>query len=179
MVTSEDIEEIFAKVTDRFEEPVPIGGRCESNYYYNVQDLSESDLDACAMYVANRIIDIFHPMHPELILKLSGGYSFFGERLSATISELLHEPRSIPIVHYDTVQAAVASGNEWKGKHAILVTDVITTARSSLEAHTRATLSGIHVQCWACLIDRTFGPGPVPVIASFTGEPVRLLTQLG
>jgi orotate phosphoribosyltransferase len=70
-------------------------------------------------------------------------------------------------------------GEKYKGHNAILVTDVITTARSSLEAHTRATLRGIPVLCWATLIDRTFGPGPVPVVSAFTGAPVRVLTQVG
>jgi len=60
-----------------------------------------------------------------------------------------------------------------------MLTDVITTARSSLEAHTKATLRGVPVLCWATLIDRTFGPGPVPVVSALTGAPVRLLSRLG
>ena len=37
---------------------------------------------------------------------------------------------------------------------------------------------GSTVLCWASLVDRTFGPGPVPVVAAFTGEPVTMLEEL-
>jgi len=66
-----------------------------------------------------------------------------------------------------------------RNKTAILISDVITTAKSSLEAHSQATLRGIKIAAWIALIDRTFGPGPVPVIAAYTGAPVSVLTKVG
>ncbi|MCI5066178.1 phosphoribosyltransferase [bacterium] len=177
MVEIEDIAEIFTKVTERYEEPVPIGGRCESFTYYRTEDLSEDDLNACAEYVAQRLESILSPQHPDVFLKLPGGYSFFAERLSAVYSEMIPGNREIPLEQYLESKLSNGFGTQYRGKNAILVTDVITTARSSLEAHTKATLRGIPVLCWATLIDRTFGPGPVPVVSAYTGDPVRLLTR--
>ena len=170
------IKEIFSKITERYEDPVPIGGRCESHTFYRTEDLSEEDLQTCAEYVADRIESIIAPAHPDLFLKLPGGYSFFAERLSAVYSERLPGQNEIPVEQYLESKIGNGFGTTYKGKNAILVTDVITTARSSLEAHTKATLRGIPVLCWATLIDRTFGPGPVPVVSAFSGDSVRLLT---
>ena len=179
MITVEEINEIFARVTEKYEDPVPIGNRCESRYYYRTEDLTDNDLNACAEYVAERILKLLHPQEPELFLKLPGGYSFFAERLCAVYSELTPGGQDIPLEQYLESKMNNGFGTQYKGKNAILVTDVITTARSSLEAHTKATLRGIPVLCWATLIDRTFGPGPVPVVSAFTGESVRVLTQIG
>ena len=177
MASFDEISEIFEKVTEKFEEPVPIGGRCESNIYYRVEDLSDSDLDLCAEYVAERIKNVVSPQKPELFLKLPGGYSFFAERLCAIYSELNN--KEIPLEQYLESKIMNGHGEKYRGKNAVLVTDVITTARSSLEAHTKATLRGIPVLCWATLIDRTFGPGPVSVVSAFTGAPVRMLARIG
>lgn len=179
MVTLEDINTIFDRVTEHFEEPVPIGARCESNYYYRTEDLTDDDLNACAEYVARRIKETVQPQEPHLFLKLPGGYSFFAERLCAVYSELVPGGKEMPLEQYLESKLSNGMGSKYTGKNAILVTDVITTARSSLEAHTKATLRGISVLCWATLIDRTFGPGPVPVCSAFTGAPVRVLTQVG
>jgi len=179
MVDLDDINEIFERITEKFEEPVPIGGRCESTTYYRVEDLTEKDLDVCAEYVATRIRNVCSPQTPQLFLKLPGGYSFFAERLCAIYSELYAGGQDVPLEQYLESKMSNGHGERYRGYNSILVTDVITTARSSLEAHTRATLKGIRVLCWATLIDRTFGPGPVPVVSSFTGAPVRLLTQIG
>jgi len=179
MVSSSEISEIFERITERYENPVSIGGRCESNVYYRVEDLTDSDLNLCAEYVANRILDVVSPKKPELFLKLPGGYSFFAERLSTMCSELSPGSVEIPLEQYLESKLENGHGKKYRGYNAILVTDVITTARSSLEAHTKATMLGIPVLCWATLIDRTFGPGPVPVISTFTGAPVRVLTQIG
>ncbi len=83
MVTVEDVNAIFERVTETFEEPIAIGGRCESHVYYRVEDLTEEDLNSCAEYVARRIRDVLNPQVPQLFLKLPGGYTFFAERLSA------------------------------------------------------------------------------------------------
>lgn len=179
MVTTHDIAEIFSKITERYQDPVPIGSRCQSKVFYRTEDLSESDLDLCAEYVANRVRNVVSPQVPELFLKLPGGYSFFAERLSSIYSELYSTPLEVPLEQYLEDKLSNGHGEKYRGKNAVLVTDVITTARSSLEAHTKATLRGIPVLCWATLIDRTFGPGPVPVVSAFTGDPVTLLTRIG
>lgn len=177
MVDGYEISEIFSKITEKYDNPVPIGGRCESNVYYRVQDLNEDDLNECAHYVAKRIFDVMSPQGPELFLKLPGGYSFFAERLTALFAELSRDHTEVPLEQFVEAKLYNGHGEKYKGKRAVLVTDVITTARSSLEAHTKATLRGINVLCWATLIDRTFGPGPVPVVSAFTGEPVRMLLR--
>ena len=179
MVSLDDINEIFERITERYEDPVSIGGRCESNVYYRVESLTESDLNTCAVYVAQRIKNVVTPNSPQLFLKLPGGYSFFAERLCAIFYELGFSRHEVPLEQYLESKLSNGHGEKYRGKNAILVTDVITTARSSLEAHTKATLRNIPVLCWATLIDRTFGPGPVPVVSAFTGAPVRVLTQVG
>lgn len=179
MVDFDDVSEIFSKITETFEEPVPIGGRCESRTYYRVEDLSDSDLNVCAEYVAFRIKNVLSPQKPQLFLKLPGGYTFFAERLCAVYSELFNKSQDIPLEQYLESKLSNGHGEKYRGHNAILITDVITTARSSLEAHTKATLRGIPVLAWATLIDRTFGPGPVPVVSAFTGAPVRVLTRIG
>jgi hypothetical protein len=177
MVEVEDINDIFAGITERYQDPVPIGGRCESFTYYRTEDLSDEQLNTCAEYVAQRLESVVSPNEVELFLKLPGGYSFFAERLCAVYSERLPGHKLIPIEQYLESRIGNGLGTTYRGKNAVLVTDVITTARSSLEAHTKATLRGIPVLCWATLIDRTFGPGPVPVVSAFTGDSVRLLTK--
>jgi hypothetical protein len=179
MIDVETISEIFERITERFEEPVPIGSRCESTVYYRVEDLTDEELDACAQYVASRIRNVVAPQTPQLFLKLAGGYSFFAERLCAMYQELFPSAVEIPLEQYLESKLFNGHGERFRGKNCILITDVITTARSSLEAHTKATLRGIPVLGWGTLIDRTFGPGPVPVVSAFTGAPVRLLTQIG
>ena len=179
MVSIEEINEIFERITETYEVPVPIGGRCEGNVYYRVEYLSENDLNLCAEYVAYRIKDLLSPQQPHVFLKLPGGYTFFAERLAAIYSEIAPGMKEIPLEQYMESKIMNGHGEKYKGKNAILVTDVITTARSSLEAHTKAALRGIQVVCWATLIDRTFGPGPVPVVSAFTGAPVRVLAQIG
>lgn len=179
MVSIDEINEIFEHITEVYETPVPIGGRCESNVYYRVEDLTEEDLNTCAEYVAHRLRDVLAPQVPQVFLKLPGGYTYFAERLCAMYSEINPGLGEIPLEQYLESKLSNGHAEKYRGKNAILVTDVITTARSSLEAHTKATLRGIPVLGWATLIDRTFGPGPVPVISAFTGAPVRVLTQIG
>ena len=179
MVDLEEVNDIFSKITEEFDEPVRIGSRCESNIYYRVEDLEDEDLNICARYVAQRILELSNQQFPELILKLPGGYSFFAERLSVVFAEFRPNRKEVPLEQFLESKLSNGQGERFRGAGTILVTDVITTARSSLEAHTKATLKGINIMCWAALIDRTFGPGPVPVASAFTGSPVRLLTQLG
>lgn len=179
MIDLEELNEIIEKITDTYEEPVPIGGRCESHVYYRVQDLNDHDLDVCAEYVAERIRNVVAPQTPQLFLKLPGGYTFFAERLCTIYSELYGKGSEVPLEQYLESKMSNGHGDKYRGYNTILVTDVITTARSTLEVHSRATVKGIRVLCWATLIDRTFGPGPVPVVSAFTGAPVRVLTRIG
>ena len=173
-----ELNEILRKITEVYEHPVPIGSRCESRVFYRVEDLSDDDLNLCAEYVAERIDNILSPQRPELFLKLPGGYSFFAERLCAMYCEITGCEDEIPVEQYLESKLSNGYGERYKGKNAILVTDVITTARSTLEAHSKATLRNIQVVSWATLIDRTFGPGPCPVVSAFTGEPVQLVAQV-
>jgi hypothetical protein len=170
----QEIKEIFSRITEHYENPVSIGTRCESRVFYRVEDLTDKDLNKCALAVAARIHEVMSPNKPELFLKLPGGYTFFGERLAAIYSEYWSK-QEIPFEQLLDQQLVTSLWDRYRGKHAVLITDVITTARSSLEMHTKATLKGIRVACWSTLIDRTLGPGPVPVVSSLTGEPVQVL----
>ena len=80
MVTHEDICEIFAQITEEFSEPVAIGGRCESNIYYRVEDLDDKALNTCATYVADRLHSVISPQEPELFLKLPEDLRFRFEK---------------------------------------------------------------------------------------------------
>ena len=70
MVSVDDINNIFSKITENYEDPVPIGGRCESNVYYRTEDLDEDDLNTCAEYVAQRIHNL-SPQDPELFFEVT------------------------------------------------------------------------------------------------------------
>jgi hypothetical protein len=176
--THHEVETIFNSITERFIEPVPIGGRCESEVFYRVQDLNDNDLNTCARFVAARLRDAVYPAEPQLFLKLPGGYSFFAERLVAVYSEWFNRGEEMLFEQYLDSKFSNGFAERFRGMNAILVTDVITTAKSSLETHTKATLRGIRVLSWATLIDRTLGPGPVAVISAVTGEPVRMLSGI-
>ncbi len=178
MVSESDIKDIFDKITETYQDPVPIGGRCESNVYYRTEDLTDENLNMCAEFVAFRIRNVTSPYEPEVLFKLPGGYSFFAERLFAFYKEISPNPDKIELVQYLESKITNGQGETYRGRNTVLITDVITTARSSLEAHTKATLKGINVLCWATLIDRTFGPGPVPVVSALTGAPVRVLSNM-
>lgn len=170
------IHDIFDKITEHYDVPIRVGSRCEANVFYRVDKLSPEDIEICAEYLADRIIKVLEPNVPQKLINLPGGYLGFAEQLSQFLSNKLHDDLEvIPFTKLDPENGRSAS---IRGANVILVNDVITTARSCLEAHTKTTVIGAKVLCWAALIDRTFGPGPVPVVAAFTGEPVRLLDQL-
>lgn len=170
----EEIKDIFDRITEKHAEPINISDSCQSYTYYHILDLTDEDLNLCAKYVAESIYDQFYPEHPDFFMKLPGGYSYFAERLCAMYEELL-PPGTInkpELIIYSEKGLSNGVGDRVSNKTVVLVTDVITTARSSIEAHTKATLRGVNVACWATLIDRTFGPGPVPIFASLVGDPV-------
>ncbi len=176
MYSSDDINDIFAKITEYYEEPIKIYSRCQSHYFYRVENLSEDELNLCAEHVAYRLRNTVSPQEPKLFLKLAGGYTFFAERLCAIYSELIPNAEDIILEKYSPEKFSNGYGEKYKGVNTILITDIITTARSTLSAHTKLSLRGIPVLSWVSLIDRTFGPGPVPVVSAFTGAPVSLLS---
>lgn len=121
MISIEDVNEVFARVTEEFEDPIPIGGRCESKVYYRVESLTESDTcDICAEYVAERIKNVVAPSKPQLFLKLPGGYSFFAERLCAIYSELFNRGQEVPLEQYLESKMSNGFGRSTKGKMPFL-----------------------------------------------------------
>ena len=171
----EEIREIFAKVTERYEAPVQIGSRCEANTFYRLEDLDPADLSICASYIAERIVNVCQANLPQILIDLPGSFTGLAAELA---KELAPAGEELEVITYQKLQGGNGATGKIKNADVVLVNDVITTARSCLEAHTQVTMLGARVLCWAALVDRTFGPGPVSVVASFTGEPVRLLDDL-
>ena len=120
MIDLEELNEIIEKITDTYEEPVPIGGRCESHVYYRVQDLNDHDLDVCAEYVAERIRNVVAPQTPQLFLKLPGGYTFFAERLCTIYSELYGKGSEVPLEQYLESKMSNGHGDKYRGYNTIL-----------------------------------------------------------
>jgi hypothetical protein len=178
MVTYEEIEEIFVKITESFNEPIPIGGRCESSVYYHTADLTDDDLSKCAEYAVDRINKVLGNQQVDVFLKLPTEHSYFAEKLYLMYQDFNPQATDVVFDTYSPVAITNGMGEKYRGKNTVLINDVITTARSTLEAHGKATLRGIPVLAWTTLIDRTFGPGPVPVISAFTGASVRVMTNL-
>lgn len=170
-----EIKEIFEDITEYFDVPLRLSSRCETKVYYHVEDLTSEDLQVCAAYIAERIEKVCHPPLPEFIINLPGSYTGLASILSAELSPPGEE---IEVIRYDKMEAGNGFGKRLRNARVLLVNDVITTARSCLKAHTKTTMMGASVLCWAALIDRTFGPGPVPVVSAFTGAPVTLLEEL-
>jgi hypoxanthine-guanine phosphoribosyltransferase len=169
------IREIFYKITERFDVPVRIGSRCEAHAYYRIEDLSAEDLDICSEYLSERVDKVCYPNAPEVLIALPGSFTGLTELLSRVLST---GTSPLQVITIDELNGGNGKSTSIKDKNVMLVNDVITTARSCLEAHTQVTLLGASILCWGTLVDRTFGPGPVPVISAFTGEPVILLEEL-
>ncbi|MCC6933826.1 MAG: hypothetical protein IT292_11355 [Deltaproteobacteria bacterium] len=169
-----EIREIFERITEHHSVPLRIGSRCEAHTYYRIEDLNSSNVQLCADYVAERIDKVCSPATPHLFINLPGSYTGLAEELAKSLT---FSGQVISVMQLEELHLSGKKG-ELKGKNVVLVNDVITTARSCLEAHTKVTMLGASVLCWAALVDRTFGPGPVSVIAAFTGEPVILLENL-
>lgn len=171
----EKIRNIIDRITEHYEFPIRLGSRCEANVYYRVEDLSTEDLDTIGAYLADRILNVCQPAHPQFLLSLPGSFAGLARVLSR---ELASGDESLEVINVDQLNSGNGRSHWLKNASVVLVNDVITTARSCLEVHTRATMLGASVLCWAAIIDRTFGPGPVPVVAGFTGTPVRLLEEI-
>lgn len=171
----QQLREIFDRITEHYQVPIRIGGRCESRSFYRVDDLTTEELEFCADYVADRITKVCQPQIPTLIVQLPGSYTGLADMLSRSLAP----PGDVlEVLLLEKLDPGNGMGKKIKTSNIVMVNDVITTARSCLEAHTKITLMGASVLCWAALVDRTFGPGPVPVVAAFTGEPVTLLEGL-
>jgi hypothetical protein len=165
-----DPKDIIEHVTEHYENPIRVGSRCEANTFYRIEDLTSEELEVIGAFLVERIENVCSPNEIEVIISLPGSVAGIAKILSR---ELGKKGESLEVINIAQVSN---QGSRWlKNTTAILVNDVITTARSCLEAHTRATIFGAQVLCWAAIIDRTFGPGPVPVVAAITGDPVRLL----
>lgn len=169
-----EIKEIFERITEHHSIPLRIGSRCEAHTYYRIEDLGSDDIELCAGYIAERIYKVCQEQSPDILISLPGSYTGLGPELAKALSTT---SESLPLLELDKINIT-AKKAELKGKKVLLINDVITTARSCLEAHTKVTMSGAYILSWVALIDRTFGPGPVPVIAAFTGEPVVLLEEI-
>jgi phosphoribosylpyrophosphate synthetase len=166
-------QELFEKITERYEVPVKLSKNCESNTFYRVEYLSNEDIASCANYLSNRLLDCISPLEPDILLEMPGSTSGLAKEIAQYLAEN-HVPEPM-ILGLDEFNKGNGSASQVKGKNAIIINDVITTGRSCLEAHSKLSLNGAHILAWVALIDRTFGPGPVPVVATLTGDPVNLL----
>ncbi len=171
----ENIKEIFERITEYYDVPLRLSSRCEAKVYYRVEDLNSADIDLCSNYIAERLVNVCQPSVPDVLINLHGNFTGLANNLAKTLS-VGDEP--LEVISLEQVESGNGIATRLKGCTVVLVNDVITTARSCLEAHTKTTLMGASVLSWAALIDRTFGPGPVPVVASFTGAPINLLEAL-
>lgn len=174
----DNIENLIEKITEHYESPIQIGSRCLANTYYRVEDLDRKDISLIARQIINRFEDVCAPQYADLIIKMPGTITPLAEKISEEMSDagMLHgDFQKIQIIEYSQILADDDYDERLQGSNVIILSDVITTGRSCLESHSQATILGANVLCWACIIDRTFGPGPVPVIATWTGEPVYLI----
>ena len=171
----EETREIIQQITETYEVPIRIGSRCESNTFYHVNELSSKDVEICGAYISKRVKAMCDPSsRPDVLIQLHGSLTGLANVLSKKLSR---KGKEIEIINYDKLIPGNGVSAKLRNANAILVNDVITTARSCVEIHTKVTMMHANVLCWTALIDRTFGPGPVPVVAAFTGEPVRLLEE--
>jgi hypothetical protein len=170
-----EIREIFESITEHHTTPLRLSSKCETTVYYRVEDLTLQDIEICAEYIAERVFNVCHPQLPQILIHLPGSYT----GLTETLSRALGAPdEPLDVMTYAQVEAGNGCRSRLKNASVMLVNDVITTARSCLAAHTQITMMGATVLCWGALIDRTFGPGPVPVITAYTGEPVTLIGEI-
>lgn len=166
-----ELEEIIENITERYQNPVRVASNCESNTYYRVEDLSSEELEICAQVLSERIQNVCIPSIPSVIVHMHSHCE-----LAHLLSKELSRNSEIPVIGLAKIEEGNYNAIETvKNSNLIIVNDVITTGRSCLEAHSKVTMMGANVLCWATIIDRTFGPGPVSVAATVTGEPIALL----
>ncbi len=174
------MDSIFKKIAEHYDTPIRIGSQCEANVFYRIEDLTVGDLNDITSYLCERTSEVCEPDCPDLVVHLP---SCVTDLPNLIASNIVGDAKPLEIINSERIASAggltqSTLSQRIKGAKVIIVNDVITTARSCLELHTRLTIQGATVLGWVALIDRTFGPGPVPVIAAHTGEPVRLLESL-
>lgn len=165
-----DTKDVFDRITEQYFTPIRIGSRCLSHIFYRVEYITKEELISIARQIAERVSSVCSPQTPELLLSLPGNETDLDKYLAV---ELGSPESPLKVLQYPSLtkddRAMI------RHKRVILVNDVITTARSCLEAHSNITMDKASVLCWAALVDRTFGPGPVPVVTAFTGQPVKII----
>src|SRR5262249_7237749 len=147
----EEIREIIDRVTEYYTTPIRVGSRCEANAFYRVEDLATDELEMIGEYLSERIINVCSPNMPQLLLSLPGSFAGLARVLSKTLSPT---GEALEVVNVEQLApgAPQKGRTNWlKGANCVLVNDVITTARTCLEAHTRATMMGATVLCWAAI----------------------------
>ena len=169
------LREIFDSITEHYDSPLRLGSRCESNYYYRVEDLRYEDLQVCSEFLRDRVLNIGDIELPQYVITLPGSFTGLSEILC---KEFIDDGADCQLVDFRDIGKGDELDRVIRGASVVLVNDVVTTARSCLEAHSQVTMLGARVSSWVCLIDRTFGPGPVPVVAAHTGQPVTLLEEI-
>lgn len=169
------LHEIFSAITEHYDSPLRLGSRCESKYYYRVEDLRFEDLQLCSKFLQDRVLNIGDIELPRFVITLPGSYTGLSEILC---KGFVDDGADCDLIDFRDIGNIDEVDEMIKGAPVVLVNDVITTARSCLEAHGKITMLGAKVSSWVCLIDRTLGPGPVPVVAAHTGRPVTLLGEL-
>lgn len=167
-----EIKEIFDNIAEYYRNPIPVGSKSEANVYYRLEDLSLNDLKSVAVFLAERLKDFVNTDKPLLIIHLPKITTQFPILLAEELGTVANP---LEVINLERLYSGNGVGKKIKGASVLLVNEVITTARSSLEAHSKITMMGGNVCCWAAMIDRTFGPGPVPVVTAYTGEPITLI----
>ena len=168
-----EVREIIEQITERFSDPIKIGSRCESNVFYSVEQLKSEEIEIVANALYERVCNVCsHDDLPKYIIELSDNKTHLSQAIASQFSS---DGLSIEVIPYEKVNEGNGTRAKLNNSNVILVNDVITTARSCLEAHARTAMLNASIMCWVALIDRTFGPGPVPVVAAITGEPVTLI----
>jgi len=171
----DELEQIFKRISEFYAQPIKIGSQCEANTFYHIEDMTVGELEQASGYLTERIQEVCYPDLPSMVIHLSSCIT----DLPDLLAERLGPPgQALEVVNANKIGQGNGITQRLRSSRVIIANDVITTAKSCLELHARLTMLGANVVAWASLVDRTFGPGPVPVIAAHTGEAVRLLQNL-
>lgn len=128
-----------------------------SNYYFNCKAVT---LHPEGMYlVGNLIFDLIS----DLAVKGIGGLTLGADPIACAVAYTSHT-RKRPIEAFVVRKTAKAhgtmqwiEGNVTKGDGVVIVDDVITTGKSTIEAITKALESGLRIVAVVALIDRQEG----------------------
>lgn len=167
------LSDIFHRISETYETPIKISSQCRANVFYRIEDLTVGDLNSISDFLYERVLETTEPIIPDYVVHLPSCMTELPEilatRLGAEVINSTPFQEESGSLEFQTLKSKI------RGSNVLIVNDIITTAKSSLELHSQLTMLGASVLTWAALIDRTFGPGPVPVVAAHTGEPVELL----